>query len=149
MVSDALCRFEMSELRKRKAAPTKDKTKQFQANGSSKINSSRITPSPKETVCWYNVANIFLGTIIAVIVGVKYALYVRELHENNLWFSNIRVRVKLDDTCFFFFVFFLQMSNGRHAENFTPSCLVAWVYDNNESAELLDSIHIPYSFKTF
>lgn len=90
MVSDALCRFEMSELRKRKAAPTKDKTKQFQANGSSKINSSRITPSPKETVCWYNVANIFLGTIIAVIVGVKYALYVRELHENNLWFSNIR-----------------------------------------------------------
>ncbi|XP_015756900.1 PREDICTED: probable C-mannosyltransferase DPY19L3 [Acropora digitifera] len=80
----------MSELRKRKAAPTKDKTKQFQANGSSKINSSRITPSPKETVCWYNVANIFLGTIIAVIVGVKYALYVRELHENNLWFSNIR-----------------------------------------------------------
>ena len=50
---------------------------------------------------------------------------------------------------FFFFFFFLQMSNGRHAENFTPSCLVAWVYDNNESAELLDSIHIPYSFKTF
>jgi len=80
----------MSELRKRKAAPTKDKTKQFQANGSSKISSSRITPSPKETVCAYNVANIFLGTIIALIVGVKYALYVRELHENNLWFSNIR-----------------------------------------------------------
>lgn len=98
----------MSELRKRKAAPTKDKTKQFQANGSSKINSSRITPSPKETVCWYNVANIFLGTIIAVIVGVKYALYVRELHENNLWFSNIRVRVKLDDTCFFFLFFFCK-----------------------------------------
>ena len=48
----------------------------------------------------------------------------------------------------FFFFFFLQMSNGRHAENFTPSCLVAWVYDNNKSAELLDSIHIPYSFKT-
>lgn len=109
MVSDALCRFEMSELRKRKATPTKDKTKQFQANGSAKIRSSRITPSPKETVCWYNVANIFLGTIIAVIVGVKYALYVRELHENNLWFSNIRVRVKLDDTCFFF-TFFLYMS---------------------------------------
>ena len=94
----------MSELRKRKTAPTKEKKKQFQANGSAKISSSRTTSSAKEAVCWYSVGNIFLGTIIALIVGVKYALYVRELHENNMWFSNIGVRFKFDDTFFFIFL---------------------------------------------
>ncbi|XP_068755171.1 protein C-mannosyl-transferase DPY19L3-like isoform X2 [Montipora capricornis] len=79
-------RFEMSELRRRKGSPTKDKkNSSHHTNGNSKSTHS----TSKLSTCWYRVASIVFGTVIAVIVGVKYALYVRELHENNLWFSNI------------------------------------------------------------
>ena len=44
-------------------------------------------------VSFLSLANLFLGATIAVVVGVKYAFYIRELHENDMWFSNIGVSV--------------------------------------------------------
>ena len=81
----------MSELRRRKAGPRKDKNRPSasHANDSSKgqLKSKR---KPKQGA-WYTCVNYIFGATVAVIVGLKYALYVRELHENDMWFSNIGV----------------------------------------------------------
>lgn len=79
----------MSELRRRKAGPRKDKNwpSAPHANDSSKgqLKSER---KPEQGV-WYTCVNYIFGATVAVIVGLRYALYVRELHENDMWFSNI------------------------------------------------------------
>ena len=81
----------MSELRRRKAGPRKDKNRPSapHANDSSKgqLKSER---KPEQGV-WYTCVNYIFGATVAVIVGLRYALYVRELHENDMWFSNIGV----------------------------------------------------------
>ena len=46
---------------------------------------------PNARPSWTSCGNFLLGSIIALIVGTKYALYVRELHENDMWFSDIGV----------------------------------------------------------
>ncbi|KAJ7337819.1 hypothetical protein OS493_007977 [Desmophyllum pertusum] len=78
----------MSELRRRRAGPGKEKNRH--ANGRTKADQQQ-TESRKEGVSyiWFSYANLLVGATIALIVGVKYALYVRELHENDMWFSNI------------------------------------------------------------
>ena len=79
----------MSELRRRRAGPGKEKNRpSFHANGSSK---SQQAEQRLEGVSWYSYANFIVGATVALIVGIKYALYVRELHENDMWFSNIGV----------------------------------------------------------
>ena len=80
----------MSELRKRRGGQGKDKNRHsFHANGSTK---GQQTEHTKEGgVCSFSLANFLVGTAVALLVGVKYALYVRELHENDMWFSNIGV----------------------------------------------------------
>ena len=82
----------MSELRRRKGGPWKDKNRQSShANGGS--NGSRVAKEPDRNggPCWYSYGNFLLGAAIALIVGTKFALNVRELHENDMWFSNIGV----------------------------------------------------------
>lgn len=84
-------RFGMSELRKRKGVPLKDRNRNSShANGGSKSVRAKV-PDENGGSSWTACGNFLLGSIIALIVGTKYALYVRELHENDMWFSNIGV----------------------------------------------------------
>lgn len=48
-----------------------------------------------------SVANLILGASIAFAVGVRYAFYIHELHENDMWFSNIGVSIYRYYTCFY------------------------------------------------
>ena len=86
-------RFEMSEPRKRKGVPLKDRNRNSShANGGSKsVRAAAKVPDENGGPFWASCGNFLLGSIIALIVGTKYALYVRELHENDMWFSNIGV----------------------------------------------------------
>ena len=85
----------MSELRRRKGGTRKEKiSKSSRLNGDAKGQAAGIQRGESALNCWAGVANILLGATIAVVVGVKYALYVRELHENDMWFSNIGVSLK-------------------------------------------------------
>jgi len=80
----------MSELRRRRGGQGKDKNRHsFHANGSTKSQQTELRT--EGGVSWFNLANFLVGATAALIVGVKYALYVRELHENDMWFSNIGV----------------------------------------------------------
>lgn len=84
----------MSELRKRKGVPLKDRNRNSShANGGSKSvrAAAKLLPDENGGPSWTSCGNFLLGSIIALIVGTKYALYVRELHENDMWFSNIGV----------------------------------------------------------
>ena len=85
----------MSELRKRKGVPLKDRNRNSShANGGSKSVRAAAKLVPDENnggPSWTSCGNFLLGSVIALIVGTKYALYVRELHENDMWFSNIGV----------------------------------------------------------
>ena len=84
----------MSELRKRKGVPLKDRNRNSShANGGSKSVrvAAKLVPDENGGPSWTSYGNFLLGSVIALIVGTKYALYVRELHENDMWFSNIRV----------------------------------------------------------
>ena len=80
----------MSELRRRRGGQGKEKNRHsFHANGSTK--GQQTEHRTEGGVSWFSLANFLLGATIALLVGVKYALYVRELHENDMWFSNIGV----------------------------------------------------------
>lgn len=79
----------MSELRRRRAGPGKDKNHTFHARG------PKTELHSKEDRDWFGYASVLVGATVALIVGVKYALYVRELHENDMWFSNIGVSLLL------------------------------------------------------
>lgn len=37
--------------------------------------------------------NIFSGTCFALYIGYRYAGYMKQLHENDMWFSNIEARL--------------------------------------------------------
>ena len=87
-------RFGMSELRKRKGVPLRDRNRNSShANGGSKSvrAAAKLVPDENGGPSWTSCGNFLLGSVIALIVGTKYALYVRELHENDMWFSNIGV----------------------------------------------------------
>ena len=76
----------MSELRRRKI-------------GAQNRNPSDKNPNAKKSdtfsnqrqESWPLVVELVFALVIAVTVGYKYALYVKELHENDMWFSNIGV----------------------------------------------------------
>ena len=40
-----------------------------------------------------DVLGILIGFGIALYLGYRYAVYSKELHENDMWFSNIKVRL--------------------------------------------------------
>ena len=80
----------MSELRRRRGGQGKEKNRHsFHANGSTK--GQQIEDRTEDGVNWFSLVNFLVGATIASLVGAKYALYVRELHENDMWFSNIGV----------------------------------------------------------
>ena len=41
----------------------------------------------------FSLFNLVVGLVVAIIVGYKYAVYARDLHENDMWFSNIQVSI--------------------------------------------------------
>lgn len=80
----------MSELRRRRGGQGKEKNRHSShANGSTK--GQQTEHRTEGGVNCVSLANFLVGATIALLVGVKYALYVRELHENDMWFSNIGV----------------------------------------------------------
>ncbi|XP_078373794.1 protein C-mannosyl-transferase DPY19L3-like isoform X1 [Oculina patagonica] len=79
----------MSEVRRRRAGPGKDKNRHAShANGSTKGHITELQRKEARDQ-WFSYASFLVGVAVALIVGVKYALYVREIHENDMWFSNI------------------------------------------------------------
>ncbi|EDO42027.1 predicted protein [Nematostella vectensis] len=75
----------MSELRRRKlksSSHLKEKPKNGVGNSSIPVGVESRTP-------WLQLVTVLVGFSVACYVGYKYALYVKELHENDMWFSNI------------------------------------------------------------
>ena len=63
-----------------------EKTKTVESNGVYyEEEKSRIS-----SVIW-QYFNILLGVSASFYIGYRYALYMKELHENDMWFSNIGV----------------------------------------------------------
>uniref|UniRef100_A0A8C0VFQ7 Uncharacterized protein n=1 Tax=Cyanistes caeruleus TaxID=156563 RepID=A0A8C0VFQ7_CYACU len=52
----------------------------------------KIPPDPPGGKVW-NILSITVGGIVAISVGLLTSVYVATLHENDLWFSNIKVIV--------------------------------------------------------
>ena len=79
----------MTELRRRKLG--KDKRHQNK-NHPHQLHLKQVAEE-RDRVFWKVLSwvNVFLGIAIALYVGFKYAKYVRDLHENDMWFSNIKV----------------------------------------------------------
>lgn len=82
----------MSEIRRRKiGAQNNNHKKENDKSDSTKINTVECGEGN------YNLLAVFevvFGLLIAVIVGYRYALYIKELHENDMWFSNIGVSIR-------------------------------------------------------
>lgn len=47
-----------------------------------------------EGMTWWTVLCIILGSIVGVSLGLLCCIYVATLHENDLWFSNIKVSLQ-------------------------------------------------------
>uniref|UniRef100_A0A674HIT3 Dpy-19 like C-mannosyltransferase 3 n=1 Tax=Taeniopygia guttata TaxID=59729 RepID=A0A674HIT3_TAEGU len=50
----------------------------------------KILPDPPGGKVW-NILSITVGGIVAISLGLLTSVYVATLHENDLWFSNIKV----------------------------------------------------------
>lgn len=76
----------MSEIRRRKVGAqngVKEKSQKSEVVDSSKSTDQHFS--------WVLVGEVVIALSIAFLVGYKYALYAKELHENDMWFSNIGV----------------------------------------------------------
>ena len=80
----------MSEIRRRKQKTKKDEgrnsTKDDKSNG---IDSLVQNTENSSTTVWFYF-NIIIGACVAVYIGYRYAGYMKQLHENDMWFSNIQ-----------------------------------------------------------
>lgn len=80
----------MSELRRRRVGS--------QQNGTNtKANDKNVTSTlPQSNGGWslLVIIEVVFALLVALAVGYKYALYAKELHENDMWFSNIGVGLK-------------------------------------------------------
>lgn len=79
----------MSDLRRRKVG-SQNGVKEKARNSKELISDTSTSPS-EDSWTWLLVVEVVVALAIAVIVGYKYALYAKELHENDMWFSNIGV----------------------------------------------------------
>lgn len=43
---------------------------------------------------WISVLHFMFGTCLMVMITFKYSVYIKTLHENNLWFSKLKVSLK-------------------------------------------------------
>ena len=80
----------MSEIRRRKFRGKTEGGK-LNENDQSK-NGVYLTSDSctRYTSVWFYF-NILIGTCCAVYIGYRYAGYMKQLHENDMWFSNIQV----------------------------------------------------------
>lgn len=81
----------MTDVRRRKGG--RHKSSASQRNGFTKGASAQ-----KEvfTILGYSVQQFALnvcGILLCLYIGFKHAWYMRQIHENNMWFSNIKVGV--------------------------------------------------------
>ena len=120
----------MSEIRRRKQKGkpevTKLKTNDTTVNGVRLQNDN----SEKSTCVWFYF-NIFFGTCFALYIGYRYAGYMKQLHENDMWFSNIQASICMLivlDTSIFNFVVDLISCLSRHKQVF-------FLNTNNERKE--------------
>ncbi len=88
-----------------------------------------ITPSigtgvkPKKNISWFSF--VFYYTFIAclsILSGVLYSKYLKLLHENNLWFSNLQAverEISFRTESGFYYSYFKKLSTGQSVyENF-------------------------------
>ena len=80
----------MSELRRRKKSAKADKVDPKEKDKVAEVDPVEQSNEKKGHAIWLHF-NIVLGTCIALFVGIRYAGYMKQLHENDLWFSNIEV----------------------------------------------------------
>ena len=98
----------MSEIRRRKqrgkTTEAKFKTKDADVN-----DGVRLEPetSKKCNPLWFYF-NVLLGACCALYIGYRYAGYMKQLHENDMWFSNIQASF----ACFFLSGFFVTVLNN-------------------------------------
>lgn len=79
----------MTEVRRRKGG--RHKTSTTQRNGFTKGGSSQREVF---TILGFTVQQFGLnacGVLLCLYIGFKHAWYMRQIHENNMWFSNIKV----------------------------------------------------------
>jgi hypothetical protein len=81
----------MSEIRRRKQRGKTDEAQLKTQDASGACNGDRAQgeSSQKYSSIWIYF-NIFLGTFLALYIGYRYAGYMKQLHENDMWFSNIQ-----------------------------------------------------------
>lgn len=77
----------MSEVRRRKVGAQNGVNEEQKKSGND--NSSKSIEGNHSWLLL--VVEVAIALSIALSVGYKYALYVKELHENDMWFSNIGV----------------------------------------------------------
>ena len=81
----------MSEIRRRKQRGKADEAKLKTQDAKTTSNGVRLQGESSEKFssfwCYFNV---FLGTCLALYIGYRYAGYMKQLHENDMWFSNIQ-----------------------------------------------------------
>ena len=79
----------MTELRRRKLG----KEKHHQGKNHPHTLHLKQVAEDRDRILWKVIswANFFIGVAIAFYIGYKYAKYIRGLHENDMWFSNIKV----------------------------------------------------------
>jgi Mg2+/citrate symporter len=77
----------MSEVKKRRSHLSKTKTISSNASKSSNGNEKS-----KDKISWvWSYINLTIGLIVMVACGVIHKKYMYTIHENALWFSNIKV----------------------------------------------------------
>lgn len=81
----------MSEIRRRKQRGKTDEAK-FKTKDAKADDASvglQVDSSEKCNPVWFYF-NVLLGTCFALYIGYRYAGYMKQLHENDMWFSNIQ-----------------------------------------------------------
>jgi hypothetical protein len=79
----------MSEIRRRKQRGKMDEAKFKTKDGKASNGVRQDESSEKYNSVWFYF-NILLGTCFALYIGYRYSGYMKQLHENDMWFSNIQ-----------------------------------------------------------
>ena len=80
----------MTELRRRKLG----KDKHVQSKNHPHTLHLKEVAENRDRILWNVLSwlNLIFGIVLAFYIGFKYAKYTRDLHENDMWFSNIKVK---------------------------------------------------------
>ena len=80
----------MTELRRRKLG----KDKHVQSKNHPHTLHLKEVAENRDRILWNVLSwlNLIFGIVLAFYIGFRYAKYTRDLHENDMWFSNIKVK---------------------------------------------------------